>query len=121
MSQCNLFLEKTENENYLYSPPHNISIFTVGTYAIYKVIELAFLKIRILSSLLVLAIISIANPYPVNNELFHLFQKILSTSSKTISFLWVLSYIEIPGNEKVDSKGNEATTSQSSTKINKIT
>ena len=112
-----------ENESYIFSLPHNISIYTAETYAIYEAVKTGIalnLDNIIIISDSFSAITSITNPYP-KNELVHLIQNMLSTTNKDISFIWVPSHVGITGNEKADSKANEATISHSSTKITKIT
>lgn len=92
------------------------------TYAIYEAVKIGHTSnsdtIIIISDSFS-AITSILNAYP-ENELVHLIQRMLSTTNKIISFTWIPSHVGIPGNEKVDSKANEATIPRSSTKITKI-
>lgn len=113
----------TENENYVFSLPHSTCIYTAETYAIYEAVKIGLsstLDNTIIISDSFSAITSITNPYP-ENELVHLIQRMLSTTNKAFSFMWVPSHVGISGDERSDSKANEATISQFSTKIIKIT
>jgi ribonuclease HI len=113
----------TENDSYIFSLFHYISIYTAETYTIYEAVKIAVSsnsENTIILSDYFSAITSIIKPYP-KNELVQLIQKSLSTTNRNISFMWVPSHVGIPGNKKADTIANEAIISPSSKKINKIT
>lgn len=107
----------------MFALPLNASICTAETFAIYEAIKISVFSNSdntIILSGFFSAITSIINLYP-ENELVRLIQRLISTTNRTISFLWVPSHVGISGNEKADSKANETIASQASSIITKIT
>uniref|UniRef100_A0A2S2NNA3 RNase H type-1 domain-containing protein n=1 Tax=Schizaphis graminum TaxID=13262 RepID=A0A2S2NNA3_SCHGA len=111
------------HENHKFSLPPSTNIYTTETYAIFEALKIASSSnsdsFTIIGDSLS-ALISISNPYS-KNELVQHIQKLISTSNKTFSFMWVPSHVGIYGNERADKSANEATLPHNALKINLTT